>query len=57
MIKLRRKELKFVAADNTKNEAQFKFQGLSVRSQRWFDLAFECIEVNISTCEPGFYKK
>ena len=36
--KLCQKDLKFVATDKIKNEAKFKFQGLSARSQRWFDL-------------------
>ena len=36
--KLRQKDLKFVAIDQIKNEAIFKFQGLSARSRRWFDL-------------------
>ena len=25
-------------------------------SQRWFDLDFDWIEINVSTCEPDFYK-
>ena len=53
---LRRKGLKFVATDKIKNEAKFKFQGKSARSQRWFDLDFDWIEVNFSTSEPDFYK-
>ena len=57
MIILRREDLKFVATDKIKNEAKFKFQGISARSQRWFDLEFDWIEVNFSTCEPDFYKK
>ena len=40
-----------------KNEAKFKFQGQSTRSQRWFDLDLDWIEVNFSTCEPDFYNK
>ena len=43
MFKLRRKDLKFIAANKNKNESKFKFQGLSERSQRWFDLDFDCI--------------
>ena len=54
MVKLRRKDLKFVAVDKNKNEAKLKLQGLSARSQRWFDLDFDCTEVNLSTREPGF---
>ena len=40
-----------------KIEAKIKFQGLSTRSQRWFDLAFDWIEVNFSTRETDLYKK
>ena len=32
VIKIRLKDLKFVATDKNKNEAKFKFQGQSVRS-------------------------
>ena len=56
-IMLRRKYLKFVATDKNKNEAKFKFHGISARSQRWFDLNLDWIEVNFSTHEPDFYKK
>ena len=42
---LRRKDLKFVATDHVKNEAKFMFQGQLARSQRWFDLDFDWIEV------------
>ena len=52
---LRQKDLKLIAANKNKNEAKFKFEGLSTRSQRWFHIYFDCIEVNFSTCEPGFY--
>ena len=54
---LRWKYLKFVATDKNKNEAKFEFKGLSAISQRWFDLDFDCIEVNFSKSEPDFYKK
>ena len=57
VIILRREDLEFVAADNIKNEAKFKFQGQSARSQRWFDLDFYLIGVNFSTRETDFYKK
>ena len=50
VIMLHRKSLKLVATDKIKNEAKFKFQGKSARSQRWFDLDFYWIEVNFSTC-------
>ena len=49
--------MKFVATDKIKNEAKFKFQGQSAISQRWFDLDFDWIEVNVSTCESDLYKK
>ena len=49
--------LKLIAANNNKNEAKFKFQDQSARSQRWFDLGFNWIEVNFSTREPDLYKK
>ena len=54
---LRQKDLKFDVTEKIKNEAKFKFQGQSARSQRWFDLDFDWIEVNFSTREPDFYKK
>ena len=57
VVKLCRKDLKFIAANRNKIEAKFKFQGLSVISQRWFDLDFDWIEVNFSTHEPDFYKE
>ena len=57
VIMLRQKDLKFVAAYKNKNEAKFKFQGQSARSQRWFDLDFDWVEVNFSTRKPDFYKK
>ena len=49
--------MKFVATNKNKNEAKFKFQGQSARSQRWFDLDLYWIGVNFSTREPDFYKK
>ena len=52
-----RKDLKFDAADNNKNESKFKFQGQSARSQLWFDLDLDWIDMNFSTLEPDFYKK
>ena len=33
VVKLQRKDLQFVATDKNKNEAKFKFQGQSARSQ------------------------
>ena len=57
VVKLLRKDLKFVAIDKKKNEAKFNFQGLSARSQRLFDLDLYWIEVQFSTHEPDYYKK
>ena len=57
VVIISRKDLKFIAENNNKNEAKFKFQGQSARSQRWFDLDFDCIGVNFSTREPNVYKK
>ena len=39
-----------------KNEAKFKFQGQSARSQYWFGIDYDWIEVNFSTGEPNFYR-
>ena len=36
VVKLRRKDLKFIAENKNKNEAKFKFQGQSTKSQRYF---------------------
>ena len=49
--------MKFIAANNNRNKAKFKFQGQSARSQRWFDLDFDWIELNFITREPDFYKE
>ena len=57
VIRIRWKDLKFVATNKNKNEAKFKFQGQSARSQRCFDLDLDWIEVNHSTHEPDFYVK
>ena len=57
VVKLRQKYLKFIAANKNKNENKFKFQGLSARSKRWFDLGFDWIGLNLSICGPHFYKK
>ena len=57
MIRIRRKDLKFVATDKNKNEDKFKFQGQLARSQRWFDIDLDWIEINVSTREPDFYKE
>ena len=48
LIMLRWEDLKFVATDKNKNESKFKFQGQSARSKCWFDLDFDCIEVNLA---------
>ena len=57
VVKLRRKYSKFIAANKNKNEAKFKFQDQSARSQRCFDIDFDWIGVNFSTCEPDLYNK
>ena len=57
VVKLRRKDLKFVATDKKKNEAKSKFQFQSEISQQWFDLDLDWIEVDFSAREPDFYKK
>ena len=57
VVKLCRKDLKFVTTDKNKNEAKFKFQSQSVRSQIWFDLDLDWIEINFSSHDPDFYKK
>ena len=49
VVKLSRKDLKCFATDKNRNETKFKFQGQSIRSQRWFDLDLDCIEVNFIT--------
>ena len=43
VVKISRKDLKFVAANQNKNEAKFKFQGQSAISHHWFDLDFDWI--------------
>ena len=57
VIKFRRKDLEFDAADKNKNESKFQFQGQSGRSRLWFDLDLNWININFSTREPDFYKK
>ena len=57
LVMLHWKYLKWIAANKNKNWAKFKFPGQSTRSQRWFDLDFDWIEVNFITPEPDFYKK
>ena len=57
MIILRQKYLKCFATDKNRNEAKFKFEGQSARSQRCFDLDLDWIEVKFSTREPDFYKR
>ena len=54
VVKIWRKDLLFVAADKNKTEAKFKFQGQSTRSQLWFDLDLDWIDINFSTHEPDF---
>ena len=57
VVVLRRKYLKFTEANKNKNDAKFKFQGQSARSQRWFDFYFYWVEVHFSTREPDLYRK
>ena len=57
VVKLRRKDLLFVALDQNKTESKFKFQGQSARSQLYFDLDLDWIDINFSTREPDFCKK
>ena len=57
VVKLCSKDLKCFSADRNNNEAIFKFQGQSARSQLWFDLDLDWIEINFSTREPDLYKK
>ena len=47
-----RNYLKCTEANMHKNEAKFKFQDQSARTQRWFDIDFGWIGVNFSTREP-----
>ena len=51
------KDLKITELNKNKNEDIFKLQGQSARSQRWFDLDFDWIGENFSTCEPDLYRK
>ena len=57
VVKLRRNNLKHIAENKNKNESKFKLQGLSARSQRWFDLDFDWIELYFSRREPDLYKE
>ena len=52
VVMLRRKDLKIIEANENINEAKFKFQGQSARSQHWFDLGYDWIEENIITHGP-----
>ena len=56
VVKLRRKDLKLIAANKNKNEAKFKFQGQSARSHRWFDFDFDCIELSFSQHDLDLYE-
>ena len=49
------KDLKFIAEKKNKNEAKLKSQGLSTRSQRWFDLDFDSIEEHFITRNPDYH--
>ena len=50
-----RKDLEFTEANKNKNKAKFKFQGHSARSQHWFGLDFDLIDVNFIRSEPYLY--
>ena len=54
-VELHQKALKSISENKNKYEAKFKFQGQLARSQRWFDIGFDWIEVNFSTHEPDLY--
>ena len=57
VVMMSQKDLEFIAENRNKNEAKLQFQGQSARSQHWFDIFFDWVEVNLITHEPGFYKK
>ena len=57
VVMICRRDLKITEENKNKNEATFKFQGQSAISQRWFDIYFDRVEVNFSTCEPDLYRK
>ena len=57
IVIIRRKDLKITEANRNRNKAKFKFQGQYEILQRWFDLDFDCIEVNFSTRETDFYRR
>ena len=57
IVKLRRKDLLFVPSDKNKTESKFKFQCQSARSQLWFDIDLDWIDINFSTCKLDFYKE
>ena len=57
VVKLRRKDLLFDAADKNKTESKFKFQVQSSISQLWFDIDLDWIGISFSNREPDFYKK
>ena len=52
VVKIWRKDLKCFVADKNNNEDKFKFRGQSARSQLWFDLDLNWVEINFSTREP-----
>ena len=57
VVKISQKYLELIAANKNKNKAKFKFQGQSARSQRWFDLVFDWIKVNINTSYTDLYRE
>ena len=48
--------MKFTEANKDKNEAKFRFQGQSARSQSWFDIGIYWIEEFVSTRKADFYR-
>ena len=54
VVKICHQDFKFVATDKKKNEPKFKFQDQSARSQLWFNLDLDWVEINFSTREPDF---
>ena len=57
LVVISRKGLKLTEANKNKNEAKFKFQGQSERSQRCFRIDFDWIEVHFITRELDLYRK
>ena len=56
-VKLSQKDLKTTEANKNNYVPKIKFQVQYARSQSWFDLDFDWMEINFITCEPDFYKE